>query len=205
MCTNCRLFYVSCGRCFSSSRPANANRLCDFDIKASKILLIDERGVNAGIVELSSVLNKLDLSKYFLMQVATKESIPMCKIMCKKTEKTAPKPPQDTSKAPKPPRGSSELFVMKTKTVEMNSTITEHDFNHKFSHVIQFLEKKARVNMELYLKKPSTERELLGLYDKIKRHVKGTGELISPKISSNKIQFVINPLLDQKNIKAPDQ
>ena len=125
-------------RLFGSARLTNSA------IKARRILLIDENGINKGEAELQSVLQELDTKSFNLVQVSQTEKLPVCRI-----EKL--KNPLEQKRELKR-REQVVRIANKEKEVQLGTSISEHDLEIKLKRMDGFLQKGYRVKVVIECK-----------------------------------------------------
>lgn len=127
----------------------------DEEIESQWIQYIAEDGQMGGQKTLSSVLRTFDRSKYFLIEVDSNASPPMCKLFSKKEM-------FDKARALKQARKANTTT---TKELQLNWGTDTHDLNHKLTKCRGFLEKGYRLEIQVNGRKGKSttpeEREMV--------------------------------------------
>ena len=117
--------------------------LINKQIRAEKVQLIDQDGVNVGVVSRNQALGQAEEAGLDLVMIAPtgKDGVPVTKIMDfgkvlyeKKKKRTEAKKHQK---------------VIQIKEIKMRPKIGEHDYQTKIKHAIQFLKAGKRVKITL--------------------------------------------------------
>ncbi|KAI8145569.1 translation initiation factor IF-3, C-terminal domain-containing protein [Fennellomyces sp. T-0311] len=127
----------------ASPKPMGRPRR-DEEITARYITFVDEKGdVVEQRARLSDILQKMDRTLYFLMEVQPGK-VPVCRLFDKKAmfEKQKQKK--------KSKQGNPEAVV---KEIVFGWNVSEHDMEHKLGRAKQFLEKGNKVKIEIVTKK----------------------------------------------------
>ncbi|KAK3825769.1 MAG: hypothetical protein J3Q66DRAFT_328542 [Benniella sp.] len=137
--------------------PDRARR--DEEINAQWIQYISNEG-NMGVKRLSVVLQSIDRSQYFLVEVNSRTNPPICKLVSKKEL-------YQKAKAEKHAKKANELSK---KELQLNWATDPHDLDHKLAKFKSFLEKGYRVEIQINGKKGrnTTQQERDAVFEKVK-------------------------------------
>ncbi|KAF9363794.1 hypothetical protein BGX34_003299 [Mortierella sp. NVP85] len=140
-----------------SITPDRARR--DEEINAQWIQYISNEG-NMGVKRLSAVLQSIDRSQYFLIEVNSRTNPPICKLVSKKEL-------YQKAKAEKQAKKANELSK---KELQLNWATDPHDLDHKLTKFKSFLEKGYRVEVQINGKKgrSTTQEERDAVFEKVK-------------------------------------
>lgn len=110
-------------------------------IQISPVRLIDAEGKQVGVIPVDEALRAAEAANLDLVEVSPTAKPPVCRIMdygkfkyeISKKERVAKK----------------NRHVIHVKEIKMRSEISEHDFNFKMKHAIEFMEKGDKVKFTL--------------------------------------------------------
>ncbi|KAF9186717.1 hypothetical protein BGZ51_001799 [Haplosporangium sp. Z 767] len=135
-------------------RPPMDRPRRDEEIESTWIQYITPEG-NRGEKQLSHVLRSFDRSQYFLVEVDSRASPPICKLFSKKELYMKAKAAKQNKKANEPT----------TKELQLNWGTDSHDLDHKLSKFKALLEKGYRLEVQVNGRRGRSttqqERELL--------------------------------------------
>ncbi len=169
------------GRC---SNINNRDLPINEQIRDKEVRVIDENGVQLGIMSIKEALRIAEEKKLDLVKIAPHANPPVCKIM-------------DYGKykfelAKKEKEAKKNQKVINVKEVRLTTTIEDHDFNVKVKNAIRFLQDGDKVKVSIRFR----GREIL--------HPEIGEEIINKFIEMVKDYGVVEkkPKLDGKNITA---
>jgi len=111
------------------------------EITISPVRMIDEEGKQIGIISIEKALDAANEAGLDLVEVAPNSSPPVCRIM------DYGKYRYENSKKTKQTRKKRHVFHI--KEIKMRSEISDHDFNFKIRHAIEFLKRGDKVKFTL--------------------------------------------------------
>jgi len=111
------------------------------EITISPVRMIDEEGKQIGIISIEKALDAANEAGLDLVEVAPNSSPPVCRIM------DYGKYRYENSKKTKQIRKKRHVFHI--KEIKMRSEISDHDFNFKIRHAIEFLKRGDKVKFTL--------------------------------------------------------
>uniref|UniRef100_A0A7C5Z6Q9 Translation initiation factor IF-3 n=1 Tax=Caldicellulosiruptor owensensis TaxID=55205 RepID=A0A7C5Z6Q9_9FIRM len=162
----------------------NKDLLINEQIRDKEVRVIDENGVQLGIMSIKEALRIAEEKKLDLVKIAPHANPPVCKIM-------------DYGKykfelAKKEKEAKKNQKVINVKEIRLTTTIEEHDFNVKVKNAIRFLQDGDKVKVSIRFR----GREVL--------HPEIGEEIINKFIEKIKEYGVVEkkPKLDGKNLTA---
>ena len=161
-----------------------------------RVHFIDTKGSILTNVSSLQILDEYAEQKYDLLQVGSRDSLPIIKAF----PKSMAKDPLQSNLGPRLSRQKPKME--KEKTIEMNSTIGGNDFEHKMHMLHSFLIKRIYVKVLLSLRGTSSVLDLENLFEKVKARVDTfhAGEIVMPiQQAAKKIQFAIRPTQDPES------
>ncbi len=168
-------------RCFDIN---NKDLLINEQIRDKEVRVIDENGVQLGIMSVKEALRIAEEKKLDLVKIAPHANPPVCKIM-------------DYGKykfelAKKEKEAKKNQKVINVKEVRLTTTIEDHDFNVKVKNAIRFLQDGDKVKVSIRFR----GREVL--------HPEIGEEIINKFIEMVKDYGIVEkkPKLDGKNLTA---
>ena len=146
--------------------------LANEKIKAEKVQLIDQQGVNRGVVARDLALREAQIAGLDLIMIAESgaEKVPVVKIMDMGKALYPKKKKVATSK--------KNQIIIKIKEIKLRPKIGEHDYLTKLKQGIQFLKDGMRLKVTLMFRgRENTQREVLGkeLFTKLDEDLKEAG------------------------------
>ncbi len=151
--------------------------------------MIDEDGQQVGIVPVQEALKSADVAGLDLVEISPNAKPPVCKIMDYGKYK------YEVSKKVRIARKSRH--IVHVKEIKMRSEISDHDFDFKVKHSIQFLERGDKVKFTLVFRGRESlhkdlgytvlerVREIIKEYGTIERSVRDEGRnltmIVAPK------------------------
>lgn len=168
-------------RCFDIN---NKDLLINEQIRDKEVRVIDENGVQLGIMSVKEALRIAEEKKLDLVKIAPHANPPVCKIM-------------DYGKykfelAKKEREAKKNQRVINVKEIRLTTTIEDHDFNVKVKNAIRFLQDGDKVKVSIRFR----GREVL--------HPEIGEEIINKFIEMVKDYGIVEkkPKLDGKNLTA---
>jgi len=168
-------------RCFDIN---NKDLLVNEQIRDKEVRVIDENGVQLGIMSVKEALRIAEEKKLDLVKIAPHANPPVCKIM-------------DYGKykfelAKKEREAKKNQRVINVKEIRLTTTIEDHDFNVKVKNAIRFLQDGDKVKVSIRFR----GREVL--------HPEIGEEIINKFIEMVKDYGLVEkkPKLDGKNLTA---
>ena len=168
-------------RCFNIN---NKDLLINEQIRDKEVRVIDENGVQLGIMSVKEALRIAEETTLDLVKIAPHANPPVCKIM-------------DYGKykfelAKKEKEAKKNQKVINVKEVRLTTTIEDHDFNVKVKNAIRFLQDGDKVKVSIRFR----GREVL--------HPEIGEEIINKFIEMVKDYGIVEkkPKLDGKNLTA---
>lgn len=130
-----------------NTKTVNVNR----GIKASKVLLINEDGVNKGVVTINEALSTAYAVGLDLVEVGNKDNIPVCKII----DYGKWKYEQDKRK-----KKTAVQIKQQTKEILLRPNTGDNDLNYRAKHVDEFLNSGHKVKIIVKFKGREQEHML---------------------------------------------
>lgn len=129
-----------------NSKDVNINR----GIRATKVLLINEDGLNQGIITINEALSKAYAVGLDLVEVGNKDNVPVCKIIDYGKWKYEQDKRKKKSVQPK----------QLTKEIMLRPNIGDNDLNYRAKHVDEFLKEGHKVKIVIKFKGREQEHML---------------------------------------------
>ena len=160
------------------------NYIANGQIKSYKILLINKDGINLGIKTKIEALNIADQDGLDLVQVGQQE-VPVCKICDLGKLKFENEKKQKKSK--------SHKDTMKEMQIGFN--ISDHDFETKKKHIVEFLSKGFRVNyvFKLNNSKRVGQEDIMLKYNRLLDSFTEVANNDGAKVSQKSISTILTP------------
>ena len=158
------------------------------EIRASRVLVIDDQGEKLGILSLRAALDAADERGLDLIEVNSKANIPVCKIADygrllyeKKKKESKSKKKQSTTTV---------------KEVKLTPKTDEHDFQVKLKHARRFLESGDKVKVTIRFRGREMAHKQLGELQ-CNRLVEELGELCiiesKPNMEGRQLSMILAP------------
>ena len=158
-------------------------------IRSSQIRLIDENGVNCGIVVTRDALNRAYNVDLDLVQISNQSEYPVCKIL------DYGKFRYDQSKKQKESIKKSKAGAVDTKEIWFRPVTDIHDIEIKTNKIRKFLEKGNRIKIGIKFR--GRERSRIGdSKPMLENIVESLGEITiiqHTKIQGNTIVAIVGP------------
>lgn len=158
------------------------------DIKAAKVLLIDEHGEKQGVMPLAAALDAAREAGMDLVEVSPNQEVPVVKILDygklrfeERKKKAAAKKKQK----------SSEL-----KEIKMRPNIDTHDYEVKAKAMTRFFEAGDKVKVTLRFRGREMAHQHLGmeLLNRVKEDFEETAKVeLEPKLEGRQMTMVLAP------------
>ena len=158
------------------------------DIKAAKVLLIDENGEKQGIMPLAAALDAAREASMDLVEVSPNQEVPVVKILDygklrfeERKKKAAAKKKQK----------SSEL-----KEIKMRPNIDTHDYEVKAKAMTRFFEAGDKVKVTLRFRGREMAHQHLGmeLLNRVKEDFDEMAKVeLEPKLEGRQMTMVLSP------------
>ncbi|MEZ6000361.1 translation initiation factor IF-3 [Hyphomonas sp.] len=158
------------------------------DIKAAKVLLIDENGEKQGVMPLAAALDAAREASMDLVEVSPNQEVPVVKILDygklrfeERKKKAAAKKKQK----------SSEL-----KEIKMRPNIDTHDYEVKAKAMTRFFEAGDKVKVTLRFRGREMAHQHLGmeLLNRVKEDFEETAKVeLEPKLEGRQMTMVLAP------------
>ena len=135
---------------------AKKELLCNNEIRAAQIRVIDDSGNQLGVMKTRDALNMAMEQGLDLVEIAPTAEIPVCRIMDYGKFKF------EKSKKDKEAKKRQKQIVVKTKEIKLSWNIETHDFNTRLNDARKFIEdgNKVKVSLELNRGREMTHMEL---------------------------------------------
>lgn len=179
------LFLYFLRRCFNIN---NKELLINEQIKDKEVRVIDENGVQLGIMSAKEALKIAEEKKLDLVKIAPQAVPPVCKIM-------------DYGKykfelAKKEKEAKKNQKVINVKEIRLTTTIEEHDFNVKVKNAIRFLQDGDKVKVTVRFRGRELMHAELGeeLLNKFGSMIEQYGLIEKkPKLEGRNMSIVVSP------------
>lgn len=133
---------------FNRNNSNQERLIVNYQIRAPKVLCIDQNNVNLGVVTLSHALSLASASGLDLVQVSppSKDGMPTCKLL------DSGKYKYELSKKRKEADKKQREAVVKTKEIKFRPTTDLNDLKTKAKKVEEFVEEGCRVKVTIVLR-----------------------------------------------------
>lgn len=158
------------------------------EIRAAKVLLIDENGEKQGVMPLAAALDAAREASMDLVEVSAGQEVPVVKILDygklrfeERKKKAAAKKKQK----------SSEL-----KEIKIRPNIDKHDYEVKARAIARFFEEGDKVKVTLRFRGREMAHQHLGmeLLEKMKKDFEETAKVeLEPKLEGKQMTMVLAP------------
>ncbi|MFH1837043.1 MAG: translation initiation factor IF-3 [Candidatus Omnitrophota bacterium] len=168
-------------------------------IRAATVRLVDEEGNQLGVVEIREAVALAKEKGLDLVEVASKVSPPVCRIMDYSKFKYEQKKKQKLAK--------KKQHITHVKEIRFKPKIEEHDYQVKLKHIKEFLETKDRVRVVLRFRGRENAHKELGraLLDRIAKDSSGVGEMeSSPQMMGRTMMMTILPKTEKEAIQKTE-
>nr|WP_267896096.1 translation initiation factor IF-3 [Henriciella algicola] len=158
------------------------------DIKADKVLLIDEEGEKQGVMPLMAALDAAAEAGLDLVEVSPNQEVPVCKIIDYGKLRYEE---QKKKAAAKKKQKSAEL-----KEIKMRPNIDTHDYEVKTKSMTRFFEDGDKVKVTLRFRGREMAHQHLGmeLLQKVKEEFAETAKVeLEPKLEGRQMTMVMAP------------
>ncbi len=158
------------------------------DIRAAKVLLIDEKGEKQGVMPLAAALDAAREAQMDLVEVSAGQEVPVVKILdygklrFEERKKKA---------AAKKKQRASEL-----KEIKMRPNIDTHDYEVKKRAMLRFFEEGDKVKVTLRFRGREMAHQHLGmqLLERVKVDFDETAKVeLEPKLEGKQMTMVLAP------------
>jgi len=140
-------------------------------IRVSPVRLIDADGKQVGVVPVQDAKKEAELAGLDLVEVSPTAKPPVCRIMDYGKYKY---------EVAKKSRGSRKSrHVVQIKEIKMRSEISDHDFDFKLRHAIEFLQRGDKVKFTLVFRgRESLHKDLgISVLDRVKSEITEHGAI----------------------------
>jgi len=146
--------------------------------------LVDDEGTQLGVVEIRAAAEIAKEKGLDLVEVASKVSPPVCRIMDYSKFKYDQEKKQKLAK--------KKQHIIHVKVIRFKPKIEEHDYQVKLKHIKEFLENKDKVKVELSFRgRENAHKEIgLELLNRIAKDVSGLGEMETPPQSMGRTMTI---------------
>lgn len=158
-------------------------------IRSSQIRLIDEDGINHGIVVTSVAQDQADYARLDLVQISDQGDYPTCKIL------DYGKFRYDQSKKQKEAIRKSKVSTIETKEIWFRPVTDVHDIEIKTNKIRKFLDKGNRIKVGIKFRGRERSRinESIPLLEKLIESLGEVTMIQHIKIQGNTIVAIIGP------------
>lgn len=153
--------------------------------------MIDEKGVQLGIMSVKEALREAEARELDLVEVAPKANPPVCRIMDYSKYRYEQKKRAKEAK--------KKQHVITVKEIKLSPKIDRHDFEYKLKHIKDFLEEGHKVKVSIVFKGREAEHPEFA-YELLKEIIESTRELCaedySPqqcKIENRTLTLILTP------------
>ncbi len=158
------------------------------DIRAEKVLLIDENGEKQGVMPIGAALDAARDAKLDLVEVSPNQDIPVCKIVDYGKLKFEN---QKKKAAARKKQKSADL-----KEIKMRPNIDTHDYGVKAKAIARFFEAGDKVKVTLRFRGREMAHQHLGmeLLQKVKAEFDEVAKVeLEPKLEGRQMTMVMAP------------
>ena len=158
------------------------------DIRAEKILLIDENGEKQGVMPISAALDAAQEAGLDLVEVSPNQDVPVCKIIDYGKLKFEE---QKKKAAARKKQKSADL-----KEIKMRPNIDTHDYEVKTKSMARFFEEGDKVKVTLRFRGREMAHQHLGmeLLQKVKEEFSEVAKVeLEPKLEGRQMTMVMAP------------
>ncbi|RIJ17106.1 translation initiation factor IF-3 [Henriciella mobilis] len=158
------------------------------DIRAEKVLLIDEHGEKQGVMPLMAALDAAAEAGLDLVEVSPNQEVPVCKIIDYGKLRYEE---QKKKAAAKKKQKSAEL-----KEIKMRPNIDTHDYEVKTRSMTRFFEEGDKVKVTLRFRGREMAHQHLGmeLLQKVKEEFAEVAKVeLEPKLEGRQMTMVMAP------------
>ncbi|KAF9959463.1 hypothetical protein BGZ65_000384 [Modicella reniformis] len=163
----------------------------DEEIDSQWIQYISLEG-NMGVKRLSNVLNSIDRSKFFLLEVDSSADPPICKLTSKRAHYQKAKAEKQAKK----------VNVISTKELQLNWGTDPHDLDHKLVKFRGFLEKGYRVEVHITGKKgkSTTPEEREVIFERVKTEFESVAKYVKQAewINPTAVSMILHGITNKK-------
>ena len=158
-------------------------------ITSPEVQVIDNNGVNLGVLNLQDAISKAKNENLDLIEIAPNARPPVCKIMDMGKYK------YDQQK--KINKAKKKQKKIELKEIKLRPVTEVHDYTFKIKNAQKFLAKGDKVKFTIRFKGRELQHSSLGneLMDKIKQDMQDIGRVeLQPKFDGKQMIMVIQPL-----------
>lgn len=158
---------------------------CNNQIRARSVRVLDSNGNQVGVLPVKEALSLAKDAGLDLIEIAPKATPPVCKIA------NYGKFMYEISKHKK----EHAQHATKCKEIQFRTNIAEHDFQTKFNHLNEFLNKGYPVKLTLKFKGREMAHRDLGfeVLARVKEQLNGSGHMTDPKLTGRNITSLVSP------------
>ncbi len=144
------------------------------EIKAPQVRVIDEKGVQLGILSKRDALREAEMRELDLVEVAPNATPPVCRIMDYGKYRYEQKRRAREAKR--------KQHVIVVKEIKLRPKINKHDFEYKLKHIREFLEEGNKVKVSVVFRGREYEHPEFA-YEVLKNVIESTKDLCSETYS----------------------
>lgn len=144
------------------------------EIRAPQVRVIDENGVQLGIMSSREALREAEARELDLVEVAPNANPPVCRIMDYGKYRYEQKRRAREAK--------KKQHVVVIKEVKLRPKIDKHDFEHKLKHIREFLEEGNKVKISIAFRGREYEHPEFA-YEVLKNIIESTRDLCAENYS----------------------
>lgn len=144
------------------------------EIRAPQVRVIDEKGVQLGIMSRNDALREAEMRELDLVEVAPNATPPVCRIMDYGKYRYEQKRRAREAK--------KKQHVIVVKEIKLRPKIDKHDFEYKLKHIREFLSQGNKVKVSVVFRGREYEHPEFA-YEVLKNVIESTRDLCSETYS----------------------
>ena len=186
-----RLFYVLSSKCSTNMTwryPTISELMINEEIRDREVRLIDENGVQLGVVSSREALELAQERELDLVKIAPQANPPVCRIM------NYSKYRFDQAKREKEARKKQK--IVEVKEVRMTPNTEEHDLNTKVKAAVKFLKNGDKVKVSVRFRGRELSRTEIGrvVLNQFAERISEVGEIDkAPKMEGRSMVMFVSP------------
>ncbi|MGC8846775.1 MAG: translation initiation factor IF-3, partial [Candidatus Hydrogenedens sp.] len=144
------------------------------EIRAPQVRVIDDKGVQLGIMSKRDALREAEMRELDLVEVAPNATPPVCRIM------DYGKYRYEQKRRAREAKRKQHVIVL--KEIKLRPKIDKHDFEYKLKHIREFLEEGNKVKVSVVFRGREYEHPEFA-YEVLKNIIESTKDLCSETYS----------------------
>ncbi len=156
------------------TKPSEDTVRVNEEIRAPQVRVIDEKGVQLGIMSTKDALREAEFRELDLVEVAPNATPPVCRIMDYGKFRYEQKRRAREAK--------KKQHVVVVKEIKLRPKIDKHDFEYKLKHIREFLQEGDKVKVSVVFRGREYEHPEFA-YDVLKQIIESTKDLCGEQYS----------------------